>query len=111
MTLTSESTSGSPGHAPKSLRVLAEYLELSLDEGKALVMMRRGADLFSIHLGDPAGEEELPGRGTIAAAIGNEILELTQSGINKISVEGQMYRFFRSFAPVAEIGAVVFTLA
>ncbi|RDK01944.1 hypothetical protein [Paraburkholderia lacunae] len=94
---------------PQSLLALVQYLELSLDKGKCIVMMRHDADVCSVYVGDPADEEnELTGHGTIAAGVANEILELTQAGVNRLAIGDQTYRFVRSFTHVDGVGAVVF---
>jgi hypothetical protein len=100
---------GPQDEAPESLLALVKYLELSLDKGKCVVMMRHDANVCSVYVGDPADEEsELARHGTIAATVADEILELTQPGANRISVGDQTYRFVRSFTHIAEVGAVVF---
>jgi hypothetical protein len=72
-------------------------------------MMRHDADVCSVYVGDPADEENpLTGHGTIAAGVADEILELTQAGVNRIAVGDQTYRFVRSFTHIADVGAVVF---
>jgi hypothetical protein len=112
MATASDSTYSVQGQPPESLRALAEYLELSLDKGKCLVMMRHGSDVCSVYVGDPSAEEnDLTAQGTLATALADEILELTYSGANQISVGEQTYRFFRSFTQVADVGAVVFAPA
>jgi hypothetical protein len=112
MTTASGLTYSAQGQPPESLRALAEYLELSLDKGKCLVMMRHGTDVCSVYVGDPSDEEsDLTAHGTIATAVADEILEYTNSGANQITVGDQTYRFFRSFTHVANVGAVVFAPA
>jgi hypothetical protein len=109
MDTASQSISDARGHAPESLRTLSAYLELSLECGKSVVMMRRDADTCSICIGDPADEEgRLKQRGTISKALADELLALTQAGLNRMTVGDQTYRFFRSFTLVAGVGAVVF---
>ncbi|MGF6722610.1 hypothetical protein P3T43_001961 [Paraburkholderia sp. GAS41] len=100
-----------PAHEqpPESLRTLAEYLERSLDKGKCLVMMRHGTNVCSVYVGDPSSEEnDLTAQGTVATSVADEILELTLSGANRITVGDQTYRFFRSFTHIDGVGAVVF---
>lgn len=98
--------------APESLRTLIKYLELSLDKGKAVVLMRHEAGDFSVSLGNPADEENpLTRQGSVTGAVANEILAYTQPGANLITSGEQTYRFFRSFAQVGEAGAVVFAPA
>jgi hypothetical protein len=85
---------GPQGQTPESLLTLVEYLELSLDEGESVVLMRHGTDLCAVYIGDPAGsQDELAGHGTIAVALADEILELTQAGVNQITIGDQTYRF------------------
>jgi hypothetical protein len=94
------------------LVTLAEYLELSLDEGERVVMMRHGSDVCAVYVGDPAGSQgDLTGHGTIAATLADEILELTQAGVNRITIGDQTYRFVRSFTHVGDSGAVIFAPA
>ncbi|MBB5441606.1 MULTISPECIES: hypothetical protein [unclassified Paraburkholderia] len=112
MNTASDLTCDPHGQTPESLRALAEHLELSLDKGKCVVMMRDGSDVCSVYIGDPAGEEnDLTRHGTISAAVADEILELTQPGTNQITVGDQSYRFFRSFTHIADVGAVIFAPA
>jgi len=109
MTTSSGLANGPQEETPESLLALIKYLELSLDKGKCVVMMRHHADLCSVYVGDPADEEnELTGHGTIAAGVADEILELTQAGVNRIAVGDQTYRFVRSLTHIADVGAVVF---
>lgn len=109
MATASEITYGPNGHTPESLRALAAYLEISLERGKCVVMMRHGTDVCSVYVGDPAAEEsDLTSHGTISKAVAEELLELTQVGLNRIAVGDQTYRFFRSFTLIADVGAVVF---
>lgn len=104
-----ESEDGSHRHTPESLRTLAAYLETSLEKGKSVIMMRRDPDAFSIYIGNPADEDsELRRLGTISTAMAGELLELTQVGLNRITIADQTYRFFRSFTLVADVGAVIF---
>ncbi|KAK45687.1 hypothetical protein BG58_15950 [Caballeronia jiangsuensis] len=106
------STSGSDGHTPESLRTLAAYLEISLEEGKCVVVMRRGTDLCSVLVGDPADEDgKLTDHGTISAGVVDELLKRTHVGLNRITVDDQTYRFFRSFTLISDVGAVVFSPA
>jgi hypothetical protein len=112
MTIGSGSASGSLEATPASLLTLIQYLELSLDSGKGVVMMRRDPQVFSVCLGNPENEEEaLKSQGTITAAVANEILERTQAGMNRLTAGNQTYRFFRSFTHIAGVGAVVFVPA
>lgn len=100
------------GQTPGSLLTLVEYLELSLDEGECVVMMRHGTGVCAVYIGDPADEDnELTGHGTIAAGVADEILELTHAGLNRITLGDQTYRFVRSFTHIADVGAVIFSPA
>lgn len=99
-------------HEPQllALHTLAEYLEVSLDAGGSLIVMRHASDVATLYVGDPAGpREELKRRGTIAATLANEILDITQAGNNLIEVDGRTYRFFRSFTHIEDVAAVVFS--
>ena len=94
---------------PESLLSLVKYLDLALDKGKSVVMMRHEVGVCSVYVGDPADEENpLARQGTIATGVADEILELTRAGVNRIAVADQTYRFVRSFTHVGGVGAVVF---
>jgi hypothetical protein len=100
------------GQTPESLLTLAEYLELALDEGECVVLMRRGTDVCAVYIGDPtASHDDLAGHGTIAATLVEGMLELTVAGANRMTIGGQPYRFIRSFTHIADVGAVVFAPA
>ncbi|CAG4886056.1 hypothetical protein [Paraburkholderia saeva] len=110
--MTTSSGSGPLDTTPESLLTLAEFLELSLDEGARVVMMRHGTDVCSVYVGDPTSEEvALTDHGTIAATVANEILERTQAGVNRIAIGDRTYRFVRSFTHIDNVGAVVFAPA
>jgi hypothetical protein len=112
MTTASGSVPAQHGQPPKSLLTLSKYLELALDEGECVVLVRHGAEVCAVYIGDPTGsEEDLAGHGTIAAALADEILELTHAGVNRITIGDQTYRFTRSFTHIADDGAVVFAPA
>ncbi|CAL8478845.1 hypothetical protein CBA19CS22_17210 [Caballeronia novacaledonica] len=110
MDTASELASGPAGHTPESLKTLAAYLEVSLEKGKCVVMMRRGPELFAVYIGNPGDEDaRLTPHGTISTAMAEELLEsTTHVGLNWITVGDQKYRFFRSFTYIDEAGAVVF---
>ncbi len=109
MTPSSGLVNGSQDETPEPLLALVKYLDLALDEGKCVVMMRHEADVCSVYVGDPADEENpLTRHGTIAADVADEILELTQAGVNQITVGDQAYRFVRSFTHITDVGAIVF---
>jgi hypothetical protein len=76
------------GQPAESLLTLSRYLELALDDGACVVLVRRGADICSVY-----------------------ILELTSSGANQMTIGDVAYRFVRSFTHIAERGATVFTPA
>jgi hypothetical protein len=112
MATSSVSANSLQGRTPESMLTLVEYLELSLDEGGSVVMVRRSTGVCTVYVGDPAGShDDLTGHGTIAAALADEILELTQAGINQITIGNQPYRFVRSFTHIGDSGAVVFAPA
>jgi hypothetical protein len=102
----------SPDTATKAVSTLSEYLELSLDKGASLILIRSPGEKSDVRLGDP-GEPD--GEWTRCAALHNSvvlaILEATRSGFNELDIEGQTYRFVRTFARVGEQGAIVFTPA
>lgn len=109
MTNASGASTNLQGPQLEALQVLAEYLELSLDAGASLIVMRHSSDIATLYIGDPAGpREELKRRGTIAASLANEILNVTEAGMNRVEIEGKTYRFFRSFTHVEEVAAIVF---
>lgn len=95
---------------PEELRILAGYLERALDSATSIVMMRPTDSVCTGYLGDPTGpREDLMQIGTIATRVANDILESTSSGANTVQVDGQVYRFVRSFTQVADMAAVVFS--
>lgn len=72
-------------------------------------MMRHGTNICDVYLGDSTSSEgDLTRLGSIAAAVADEILELTQAGVNRITVGDQACWFIRSFTHIADVGAVVF---
>jgi hypothetical protein len=63
-----------------------------------------------VYLGDPENSrEDLKQIGTITIPVANGVLESTSSGANTAQVDGQVYRFVRSFAQVGAMAAVVFS--
>jgi hypothetical protein len=106
------STRGSLDGATEAVSILSEYLELSLDQGKSLILVRSQGEESDIYLGDP-GEPDADWvkRPAIRNSVVRAILEATRSGLNELVIQGQTYRFARTFAQVAEHGAVVFTPA
>ncbi|MFT4434566.1 hypothetical protein ACMX25_14380 [Caballeronia sp. 15715] len=111
MTTAPDLASGAHDDSPESLLTFAKYFERSLDEGMSIVM-RRESDIVSILMGEAAGEwNDLKNCGTITTALADEILALTKSGANQITVGELQYRFFRSFTHIEGAGAVVFAPA
>jgi predicted Mrr-cat superfamily restriction endonuclease len=73
-------------------------------------MMRHTTDACTVSLGDPGNSrEDLKQIGTITIPVANGILESTSSGTNTAQVDGQIYRFVRSFTQVGDMAAVVFS--
>jgi hypothetical protein len=110
--MTNASGANADQQAPfsEALQVLAEYLELSLDAGASLVVMRHTSDTATLYIGDATGpREDLKRRGTVAASLASEILDVTRAGANLIEIDGRTYRFFRSFAHIDEVAAIVFS--
>jgi hypothetical protein len=100
------------GQPSESLLTLAEFLELALDEGECVVLMRHGADVCAVYIGDATGsQDDSAGHGTIAATLADGMLELTEAGANRITIGDQTYRFIRSFTHIADREAVVFAPA
>jgi hypothetical protein len=95
---------------PESLRTLAGYLELALDEGESVVVMRIGSQVRSVYVGNPSGAlEDLMDSGVVDAFQADEMLVLTRLGLNRITADGQHYRFIRSVRYIDDRQAVVFT--
>jgi len=95
---------------PESLRTLAVYLELALDKGASVVLMRIGAHARSVYVGDPSHAlEDLRDEGVIDARQADEILALTCIGLNRITADDQQYRFLRSVRYIADRQVAVFT--
>lgn len=110
MTYASGAHTGQRELVQEALQALAEYLEVSLDAGASLIVMRHTSDAATLYVGDAsAPREELKRRGTVPAALANEILNVTQAGMNVMEIEGRTYRFFRSFTHMDEVAAVVFS--
>lgn len=105
------STSGH--HVALSVEVMAtlsEYMELALDKGGHLVMVRsRSSGTCTLYVGDETmPDENLPKCGVIQSDLADAILESTESGLNELSINGETYRFMRFFTEVGRQGAVVF---
>jgi hypothetical protein len=97
---------------PEALKTLSKYLELALDEGKCVILRRRGTEDCSVCIGEPARSEgNLARHGKIGVALVDEILQLTAAGANRIAIGDQTYRFIRSFTHIADCGAIVFAPA
>ncbi|MGF6571478.1 hypothetical protein SAMN05443245_5154 [Paraburkholderia fungorum] len=110
MTPSNAATYQSNAATPESLRTLAGYLELALDEGESVVLMRIGVQVRSVYVGDPSGNlEDLRESGVVDAQQADEMLMLTCLGLNRITADGQQYRFVRSVRYIADRQAVVFT--
>lgn len=95
---------------PEPLLTLAEYLELSLDEGGLVILARTSEQSFTVYIGDVMNSlSEMRSRGKIAAATALGIFEQTNPGWNQMIVGGQTYRFMRTFTQLEETAATVFT--
>jgi len=93
----------------QAFATLAEYLELALDKGRNLVMVRSQSDKSTLYLGDVhSSEEELTKCGLVANELADAILEATASGFNELTFNGGTYRFMRTFSQVGSKGALVF---
>ncbi|MBC8752388.1 hypothetical protein OKW43_005728 [Paraburkholderia sp. WC7.3g] len=96
-------------HTPASLQVLADYLELALDDGESVVVMRDGTSVRSVYIGNPTGSlDDLVEHGTVAAYLAGEMLALTEAGVNRMTANGETYRFTRSVRYIADRQVVVF---
>ena len=105
-----ETTSGRPlvSH-PEAVATLIEYLELALDKGGHLVMVRGQDGTSVLYVGDVgAAEDELKKCGVIQNDVADAILESTGSGFNELAITDGLYRFMRTFTQVSGRGAVVF---
>ena len=98
--------------ATEAASTLSEYLELSLDKGKSLILVRSQGENSNVYLGEPGEPDaDLIRCAAIQNTVVHAILESTRSGLNELVINGQTYRFVRAFAQVAEHGAIVFTPA
>lgn len=110
MTLSTASIYQTRTCTPESLRTLASFLELALDEGKSVVVMRIGKQVRSVYVGNPSSAlEDLTDSGVVDAFQADEMLVLTRLGLNRITADGQHYRFIRSVRYIADRQVVVFT--
>ena len=93
----------------EALTTLAEYLELALDKGHHLVMVRSQSGTSTLYLGDVnSSEEELTKCGLVPNELADAILEATLSGFNELTFNGGTYRFMRTFSQIGSNGALVF---
>jgi hypothetical protein len=92
------------------MATLSEYLELALDKGGHLVMVKsRSSGTSTLYVGDVSlSDGNLPKCGVIRNDLADAILEATVSGFNELHINGEAYRFMRSFTEVDRQGAVVF---
>ncbi|RZF28538.1 hypothetical protein EVC45_16930 [Paraburkholderia sp. UYCP14C] len=98
--------------ATEAASALSEYLELSLDKGKSLILVLSQGESSKVYLGDPGEPDaDWTSYATIPNTIVRALLDATRSGFNQLVIAGQAYRFARTFAQVDEHGAVVFTPA
>lgn len=112
MTTASGSAYAVQSSTPASLRELAYYLELALDAGQAVVVMRYGSGERSVYIGDPNRSiDELSVSEAFAAHLADEVLTLTEPGMNRITADGQIYRFTRTHRYIADRQAVIFAPA
>lgn len=94
----------------EAMATLCEYLELALDKGGHLVMVKsQGDGTSTLYVGDlSAADEKLSKCGVIRNDLADAILEATGSGLNALDINGEAYRFMRFFTEVGSQGAVVF---
>jgi hypothetical protein len=93
----------------ESLLTLAEYLEISLDNGGSVLVMQMCDGLCAIYVGDATkAQDHWRYHGAISASIVDDILRLTRCGRNHLEIGGQKYRFIRSAAHFEDRGATVF---
>ena len=90
------------------MRTLAEYLEVALDEGGKVVLMRIGSEVCAVCIVDPTGSYSAPAwHGTIELTLFDELLRLTKPGINQFQIGDQPYRFIQRFTQIGHCGAVI----
>ncbi|WP_233805218.1 hypothetical protein [Paraburkholderia sp. HP33-1] len=93
-----------------ALSTLAEYLELSLDTSGSVIMMQGCDGLCAMYIGRVTEDQgHWQYFGVIAALTAGDILKMTHSGSNRIEIDGQKYRFIRSFTHFEDRGAIVFS--
>ena len=107
-----KSTSSGHGGASgvEAMATLSEYLELALDKGGHLVMVKtKSGGTCTLYVGDiPLSEENLRLCALIQNDVADAILEATGSGLNELEINGETYRFMRFFTELDHQGAVVF---
>ncbi|WP_233856257.1 hypothetical protein [Paraburkholderia sp. HD33-4] len=95
-----------------ALSTLAEYLELSLDTSGSVIMMQGCDERCAMYVGNAAEDQEhWQYSGVIPALLACDILKMTHSGSNRMEIDGQRYRFVRSFTHFEDRGAIVFSPA
>jgi hypothetical protein len=102
MTIATGSAYAMGTSTPASLREFANYLELALDAGQAVVVMRYGENHRSVYIGDPADSlDTLSSSDALAAHLADEMLALTEP----------VYRFTRTHRYIEDRQAVIFAPA
>lgn len=102
--------SGRHASTVEAFATLSEYLEFALDKGGHLAMVKsRSSGTSTLYVGDiTQSDEDLPRCGVIRNEIADAMLEITVSGFNELSINGETYRFMRFFTEIGNQGAVVF---
>ena len=91
------------------MATLSEYLELALDKGGHLVMVKTKSGTSTLYVGDiPLSAENLRQCAVIQSDIADAILDATGSGLNEMDINGETYRFMRFFTEFDDKGAVAF---
>ncbi|WP_250469781.1 MULTISPECIES: hypothetical protein [unclassified Caballeronia] len=95
------------------MHALATCLELALNTDDAcVVIVEPSNDVCEVYIGNPWGAEGgLELRGTLSTVMTDGVLESTAFGENEFMINGQRYRFFRSFVQLALGSAVAFSIA
>ncbi|MEM5345410.1 hypothetical protein [Paraburkholderia azotifigens] len=93
-----------------ALPTLAEYLELCLDSGGSVIVMQSCGEACAVYVGDSTKpQDRWTYYGAIGSLVAEDILKGTRSGINRVEIGGQVYRFVRSLTHFEDRGAIVFT--
>jgi hypothetical protein len=96
----------------EALKTLSEYLELALNRGGQLFVVKGNSGTSTLYLGE-TNESGVDGAlkqcGVVANTLADAMLEATESGFNQLTFNDSAYRFIRSFTDVDGRGAVVFT--